>query len=96
MIKKIAKKIGKKASSKKSSARKTTKARKPARKTTKVTKPARTKRPRTSKKISQEQLQDMISMKAYEIFEQKGSVHGDDMSDWFEAEKLVSTQTKLK
>lgn len=82
MIKKIAKKIGKK----KSSAGKTTRARKPA----------GAKKRRTMKKVSREQLQDMISMKAYEIYEQKGGFHGDDMSDWLEAEKLVASRVKVK
>jgi hypothetical protein len=86
MIKKIAKKIGKKKSSKKTSAGKATRARKPA----------RTKKRRTLKKVSQEQLQDMISMKAYEIYEQKGGFHGDDMSDWLQAEKLVASRVKVK
>ncbi len=41
------------------------------------------------KDLSQEELHSLIEKKAYELFEKRGYSHGDDFSDWFEAEKLV-------
>ena len=36
-----------------------------------------------------EQIQQDIGHRAYEIFEQRGYTHGDDLSDWFQAEKEI-------
>jgi len=36
---------------------------------------------------------DRIEKKAYEFFEQRGSAHGHDWEDWFEAEKRVVAHT---
>ena len=36
-----------------------------------------------------EQIQQDIGRRAYEIFEQRGYTHGDDLSDWFQAEKEI-------
>ena len=30
-----------------------------------------------------------IQQKAYELFQQRGGFHGNDLSDWLEAEKLL-------
>ncbi len=37
-------------------------------------------------------LQKRIEEKAYEIFERRGYSHGNDWSDWFEAERIVKSQ----
>jgi hypothetical protein len=37
-------------------------------------------------------LHDEISKVAYELFESRGCVHGCDLADWFEAERIVLTQ----
>lgn len=42
-----------------------------------------------AKEISSEELLPLIEKKAYEFYEERGCVHGDDMNDWFEAEKAV-------
>lgn len=36
-----------------------------------------------------EQIQQDIGRRAYEIFEQRGFTHGDDLSDWLQAEKEI-------
>jgi hypothetical protein len=36
-----------------------------------------------------------IAQRAYELWEQRGSVHGDDWADWFEAEIEIN-QTAAK
>ena len=36
-----------------------------------------------------EQIQQDIARRAYEIFEQRGYTHGDDLSDWFQAENEI-------
>ncbi len=44
---------------------------------------------KTRKKLSSDQIQELIAKKAYEIYEKRGGRHGDDWSDWYEAEKAV-------
>lgn len=41
---------------------------------------------------------ERIARKAYELYEKRGWVHGLDVQDWFEAERLVlaETQTETK
>ena len=34
---------------------------------------------------------DLIRVRAYELFEQRGCEHGHDMDDWLQAEKEVRT-----
>ena len=82
MIKKIAKKLAKKATTKKTS-------------TTKKTTTTKKKRT-TKKKISQEDLQTMIAARAYELYESRGYSHGDDQYDWYQAEQLVSAEMGKK
>ena len=36
---------------------------------------------------------DLVQRKAYELFESRGAVHGSDVNDWFEAEKIVRAQS---
>ena len=38
-----------------------------------------------------EALQERIQRKAYELYEKRGRVDGNDLSDWFEAERLVKS-----
>lgn len=35
-----------------------------------------------------------ISQVAYELFERRGFVHGHDLEDWLEAERIVRTRTR--
>lgn len=35
--------------------------------------------------------QELIRVRAYELFEQRGCEHGHDMEDWLEAETEVTT-----
>jgi len=39
--------------------------------------------------IDQKELFEKIQKKAYELFEKRGRTHGNDLADWFEAERLV-------
>ena len=39
-------------------------------------------------KTSQE-IQEAIRLKAYELYVERGGVHGNDMNDWVVAEKIV-------
>ena len=34
-------------------------------------------------------IHDEIAKVAYELYEKEGSVHGNDLKNWFEAEKIV-------
>jgi len=34
-------------------------------------------------------IHDEIAKVAYELFEKEGSVHGNDLKDWYEAENIV-------
>jgi len=36
-----------------------------------------------------EDLSRKIQEKAFDLFQQRGGVHGDDQADWFEAERIV-------
>ena len=37
-------------------------------------------------------LQKRIEEKAYELFERRGYSHGNDLADWFEAERIIKSQ----
>lgn len=39
--------------------------------------------------LKDERVQEMIRVRAYEIFEQRGRVHGHDLDDWLQAENEV-------
>jgi hypothetical protein len=39
--------------------------------------------------MTPEQWNEAVQKKAYELFEQRGYTQGNDLDDWFEAEKLV-------
>jgi hypothetical protein len=39
-------------------------------------------------------IQDRIQKKAYELFEKRVYQHGSDLSDWFEAEKMVKASRR--
>ena len=41
------------------------------------------------RKVSQEEWNTLIAAKAFEIFENRGYVHGNDQGDWHEAEKFL-------
>ncbi|MFC1548957.1 DUF2934 domain-containing protein [Candidatus Omnitrophota bacterium] len=85
MIRKLARKLTKKGTSK----TKTTSVK------TKTTS-ARTKKSTTRKrKISQEKWNTLIAAKAFEIFETRGYTHGNDQNDWYEAEKVVFKNYKI-
>ncbi len=38
---------------------------------------------------SQELTEEIIQMRAYQLFEQRGGEHGHDLDDWFQAEAEV-------
>lgn len=47
---------------------------------------------------SEEELQARIAKRAYELYEQRGWQHGDDLADWFQAahEVLMSNDVEVK
>jgi len=44
--------------------------------------------------IDVEEIRARIAAKAYELYEKRGCTHGSDREDWFEAERLVMSQSK--
>ncbi len=47
---------------------------------------------KNTKFVSMEKLQEMVRVKAYEIYRTRGNQPGDSLSDWVKAEKLVKRQ----
>ncbi len=41
----------------------------------------------------QKNVHDEISQVAYELFEKRGRVHGHELQDWFDAERIVSARS---
>lgn len=48
----------------------------------------------TLKRITMEELNALISARAFEFYCERGYSHGDDRTDWYRAEKLVTTSLK--
>jgi hypothetical protein len=48
----------------------------------------------TLKNMSQEELRALIEKKAYEMFSKRGWSHGNDLGDWYQAEKAVLNSLK--
>ena len=44
--------------------------------------------------LIQEKTRDRISKKAYELYESRGYSSGNDWADWFEAEKIISSENR--
>ena len=42
---------------------------------------------------SNETLNEQIAQKAFELYQQRGGSHGDDLNDWLTAERLVLETT---
>lgn len=42
-----------------------------------------------AKKYNTQEIQQKIEKKAYELYEQRGGAHGNDLNDWLEAERIV-------
>ncbi|NLE64621.1 MAG: DUF2934 domain-containing protein [Elusimicrobia bacterium] len=49
----------------------------------------------SGKKVSAQELADRIAFKAYEIYERRGYSNGNDLGDWYEAERLVKAELGL-
>lgn len=47
---------------------------------------------RKTSKPYPENIRQSIEKKAYELYEKRGGNHGGDWNDWFEAEKIVTSQ----
>lgn len=47
------------------------------------------------KKLSTDELSNLISEKAYEFFQERGSSHGNDRSDWYKAEYFIRSRHKM-
>lgn len=50
----------------------------------------------TRQNILPEERIDRIRRKAYELFEKRGHISGNDLADWFEAEKAVDGEIKRR
>jgi len=46
----------------------------------------------TETEAASQTLRDLIAVRAYEIFQSRGAVHGSDLEDWLQAEKEVLKQ----
>lgn len=42
------------------------------------------------------ELRERVAQKAYELYEKRGGIHGRDIADWLEAERLVMAGSKAK
>jgi hypothetical protein len=51
--------------------------------------PRKSEQPATSDMGPQELTEDVIRMRAYSLFEQRGGGHGNDVDDWLQAEAEV-------
>ena len=51
--------------------------------------PRKTEKPATSDMGSQELTEEIIRIRAYHLFEQRGYRHGSDLEDWLQAEAEV-------
>ena len=57
-----------------------------------VIKPPKAKAPAPA--IDMQMLQERIRAKAYELYEERGCIHGHEQEDWFEAERLVMSELR--
>jgi len=82
----------------KKAAKKTAKKAAPKKKAAKNAAAAKTEAtaPRTTPKIDLRTYVNELNRRAYEIFQQKGSSHGHDWDDWFQAEKEVKKKYGIK
>ena len=39
--------------------------------------------------VGEQELQERVAQKAYELYEKRGRTHGCDVEDWLEAERLI-------
>ncbi|MEW6008751.1 MAG: DUF2934 domain-containing protein [Candidatus Omnitrophota bacterium] len=49
-----------------------------------------------SKSNRNNDLQAKIAKRAYELYEKRGYSHGNDWSDWFEAERQIRREMRLR
>jgi hypothetical protein len=47
-------------------------------------------------RVSREEFMQLVHQKAYEIYEKRGCVAGNDLEDWLNAEKQVKEDLKIK
>lgn len=48
----------------------------------------------SSRATSKDKLHETIERKAYELYEKRGGTAGNEVADWFEAEKLVKQRSR--
>ena len=49
--------------------------------------------PQSKGKTDSQQFYQRVQEKAYELFERRGYSNGNDLADWFEAERIVRSQS---
>jgi hypothetical protein len=54
------------------------------------------KKPRKKPSVKEQQIQEEIAKKAFELYEQSGREDGKDLEHWLEAEKLLKPKPKRK
>jgi hypothetical protein len=50
--------------------------------------------PASRPSVSQDEFYRRVQEKAHEIFANRGGQHGNDLNDWYEAEKIVRAEMK--
>lgn len=43
------------------------------------------------RQLNQEELNELIQKKAFELHEKRGNSHGSDFDDWLEAERIIKS-----
>jgi len=70
-------------------------AKKPAREAKTSRKKAVVRGKTKSKELNLQRYLDEVKNRAYEIFLEQGSTHGNDLNDWFQAEKEIKKKYKI-
>jgi hypothetical protein len=63
---------------------------------TKKASAAQRKRGSPTSTLDLQEVRIRVAQKAYELFERRGRVHGDDLKDWFEAERMILGRAESK
>ncbi len=55
-----------------------------------------TKRRTRRKSVTAEQFEQLVRERAYELYQSRGGIHGDDQADWFQAEAEIRSKYRIK
>ncbi len=48
-----------------------------------------------SKKVSKEEMRELVRGRAQELYEKRGGKNGDQVGDWLEAEKQIKSEKRI-